>query len=98
MANSYMGLLQTDRSRFERDGWPTPTWAFYSCLPLLKDRQTGLGESGMSGHFLHEAFYSFIFLLKERHTGLGWRGMAGQLLHGPSTPFLHILKERQIGL
>ena len=62
---------KTDRARFERDGWSTPTWAFYSFLPLLKDRQAGLGESGMGGQLLHEAVYAFLLLLKERHTGPG---------------------------
>ena len=72
-----------------------PSTPFY---PLLKERQTGLGESGMGGQLLHEAFYSFLLLLKERQTGLGLRGMGGQLLHGAIHSFLFLLKERQTGL
>ena len=44
MANSYMGplLLSIPSERFERDGWPTPTWGLLVLSTLSKNKKTGL--------------------------------------------------------
>ena len=68
VANSYMwhpfvSLMEEKTDRARRDiwgGWSTPTCGPPLFLLILRERQTGLGETyGVDGQFLHVALYSF---------------------------------------
>ena len=85
VAYSYMGplLLSIPSKRFERDGWPIPTWGLLLLSTLSKNKKSqGYERVGWVASSYVGPYTSFLLLRKSL------RGMGGQLLHVAFYSFL----------